>query len=175
MEDSKKKKSPESPATTSEMQEVKSEPPGEKPKGDAETSKVKTESKQSANSGSDDSSGEVDEATMRRALQDYMAMAQTVQSAQQMALATSLIQAYGPQAMAYLQAAAVTGKPLASMLSSLAILQQAQQQQQQAQVQQAAASAAALSMLPKRGRGSRGGSVARRGSGVALKLKRLDS
>ena len=116
-------------------------------------------------------------------------MAQSVQSAQQMALATQLLQAYGSQGMAYLQAAAVTGKPLASMLS-MAMLQQAQTQQQQQQQQVAAATAAM--MMPKRGRGSRGGSLARSrvGSGVAtgsgatgssgvggagLKLKRLDS
>ena len=80
---------------------------------------------------------------------------------------------YGSQAMAYLQAAAVTGKPLASMLSSLAMLSAQQQQQQQQQ------QAAALAMLPKRGRGSRGGSVSRRGTpgnNVGnLKIKRLDS
>ena len=94
------------------------------------------------------------------------------QSAQQMALASGLLQTYGSQAVAYLQAAAVTGKPLASMLN-MAMLTAAQQQQQQAQ----AAQAAALSMMPKRGRGSRGGSTGiRRGSGnVGLKLKRLDS
>ena len=60
---------------------------------------------------------------MRRALQEYMAMAQSVQSAQQLALASGLIQAFGSQAVAYLQASAVTGKPLASMLS-MAMLQQ---------------------------------------------------
>ena len=104
-------------------------------------------------------------------------MAQTVQSAQQMAYAQSLMQAYGSQAIAYLQASAVTGKPLASMMTSLALLQQAQQQQQSQQQQQQQAAAAAAMMLPKRGRGSRGGSLARSrgGAGVGLKLKRLDS
>ena len=106
-------------------------------------------------------------------------MAQTVQSAQQMAYAQALMQNYGSQAIAYLQASQMTGKPLASMLSSLALLQQAQQQQtlvgqQQQQQQQALAAASAL---PKRGRGSRGGSLARSRGGVnsSLKLKRLDS
>ena len=105
-------------------------------------------------------------------------MAQTVQSAQQMAYAQALMQNYGSQAIAYLQASQMTGKPLASMLSSLALLQQAQTQQtlvgQQQQQQQALAAASAL---PKRGRGSRGGSLARSRGGVnsSLKLKRLDS
>jgi hypothetical protein len=133
-----------------------------------EAIRVKTEVALSA---AEEASGEMDEAAMRRALQEYMTMAQTVQTAQQMALATALINAYGSQAVAYLQAAAVTGKPLASMLSSLAMLQQAQQQQQQQQQ----VSAAALAMLPKRGRGSRGGSATRQRGGVGLKLKRLDS
>ena len=75
--------------------------------------------------------------------------------------------------MQYIQAASMQGKPLASMLSSLALLQQAQQQQQVTN---------ALAMLPKRGRGSRGGSVSRSRGGAGnattagnLKLKRLDS
>ena len=125
-----------------------------------------------AGGGSEDMS-DMDEAAMRKALQDYMALAQTanaLQSAQQAQQMALLLQAYGPQAMAYLQAASVTGKPLANMMSSLAMLQQAQQQQQQA---------AAMSMLPKRGRGSRGGVGSRGGRGGAnaanLKLKRLDS
>ena len=78
--------------------------------------------------------------------------------------------------MQYIQAASMQGKPLASMLSSLALLQQAQQAQQQQQVNNA------LAMLPKRGRGSRGGSVSRSRGGAGnattagnLKLKRLDS
>ena len=105
-------------------------------------------------------------------------MAQTVQSAQQMAYAQALMQNYGSQAIAYLQASAVTGKPLASMLSSLALLQQAQQQQQLVGQQQQQQQLAAASMLPKRGRGSRGGSLARSRGGAnagGLKLKRLDS
>ena len=75
--------------------------------------------------------------------------------------------------MQYIQAASMQGKPLASMLSSLALLQQAQQQQQVN---------SALAMLPKRGRGSRGGAVSRSRGGAGnattagnLKLKRLDS
>ena len=75
--------------------------------------------------------------------------------------------------MQYIQAASLQGKPLASMLSSLALLQQAQQQQQVNN---------ALAMLPKRGRGSRGGAVSRSRGGAGnattagnLKLKRLDS
>ena len=104
-------------------------------------------------------------------------MAQTVQSAQQMAYAQALMQNYGSQAIAYLQASAVTGKPLASMLSSLALLQQAQQQQQAVGLQQQQQQQAMASALPKRGRGSRGGSLARSRGGVnsSLKLKRLDS
>ena len=50
--------------------------------------------------------GDLDEAGARRALQEYMAMAQSlqsVQSAQQMALASGLLSAYGSQAVSYLQ------------------------------------------------------------------------
>ena len=58
---------------------------------------------------------------------------------------------------------------------SMAVLQQQQQQQQQ-QVAAAVVAAAAQQQLPKRGRGSRGGSLGRpRGSSIAQKLKRLES
>lgn len=183
MEETKKKKEEAKPAPVeakTEAAEVKTEADSDSKEessasGSNET-KVKSEVKagtsgtSGASAGSSED-GEMDEAGMRRALQEYMQMAQTVQSAQQLALASGLIQAFGSQAVAYLQASAVTGKPLASMLS-MAMLQQAQQQQQQQ-----AAAAAALSLMPKRGRGSRGGStgVRRGGASVGLKLKRLDS
>lgn len=185
MEENKKKKEDQKPPpeakTEATMAEVKTEAVSaadseSKDSSSSNETKVKSEAKPgtsaagtSGSANADD--GEMDEAGMRRALQEYMAMAQTVQSAQQLALASGLIQAFGSQAVAYLQASAVTGKPLASMLS-MAMLQQAQQQQQQQ-----AAAAAALSLMPKRGRGSRGGStgVRRGGASVGLKLKRLDS
>ena len=125
----------------------------------------------SSSGGSEDMS-EMDKAALSKALQDYMALAQTanaLQNAQQVQQMSLMLQAYGPQAMAYLQAAAVTGN-MSSQGLALAMMQQAQQQQQQA---------AAMSMLPKRGRGSRGGVGSRGGRGGAnaanLKLKRLDS
>ena len=84
-------------------------------------------------------------------------------------MASTILNAAAGYQQAYLQAAvaaqsAAAGKPLASMLSSMALLQQAQPQQ------------AILSAVPKRGRGSRGGGLglnAKRGLG--LKLKRLSS
>jgi hypothetical protein len=85
-------------------------------------------------------------------------------------MASSLLNAAAGYQQAYLQAAAaaaqsaVAGKPLASMLSSMAMLQQVQQQQ------------AILSATPKRGRGSRGGGLGTSGKrALGLKLKRLES
>ena len=175
-------------ASSGSSSSSKTQTPAVKDGASSSETKVKTEAKSSTSSASATAAAasmlaaasgtgedsDMDEAGARRALQEYMAMAQSVQSAQQMALASGLISAYGSQAVAYLQAAAVTGKPLASMLS-MAMLTQAQQQQQQQQQQQLQ-QAAAMSLLPKRGRGSRGGATARSGRGsVGLKLKRLDS
>ena len=91
-------------------------------------------------------------------------------NAQQLAMASTILNAAAGYQQAYLQAAvaaqsaAVAGKPLASMLSSMAMLQQVQQQQ------------AILSAVPKRGRGSRGGGLGLSSKrGLGLKLKRLES
>ena len=107
-------------------------------------------------------------------------------------------------AQAALMASAAAGKPLANAMA-MAMLQQQQQQQreqQQQQQQQQQAAMMAATMLasasssnpaaalaaaaasagggspttPRRGRGSRGGSLGRpRGSSLANKLKKLDS
>lgn len=82
--------------------------------------------------------------------------------------------------------ASAAGKPLANMLSMAMLQQQQQQREQQAQAVMASVIASAATSLttaasltvtpPRRGRGSRGGSLGRpRGSSLANKLKKLDS
>ncbi len=172
---------------------VKSEPGAER--GDKSPLSPRSNSSSSnegSGGGGNNPSASPSSSSASSALTDFFTAA-TAQM-QMTALATSLLNlpGYNANTAAYLQAAQAaavsSGKPLANMLTSMAMLQS---QQQQATLASAMASAVASSSsstsspssssstvpsLPKRGRGSRGGSVGRpRGTSLLTKLKRTDS
>ncbi len=128
---------------------------------------------ESGNGGSGSSGGGVaaPSSSSSSALSDYLASQMTALT--QAAMATQLMNLPG-YSSAYLQAVS-SGKPLANAMLSMAMLQ-SQQQQQAASLASAVAASSSVPSVPKRGRGSRGGSLGRpRGTSLAHKLKRIES